>query len=157
MLLGLTMIPPKNHRLFSKKTSVPDIWNPLLSCRSKESSRLPKQCRLSLLPLVAHQSLKVSSYCWRQHALQKFGGFELGLTWKSPLRGQAYIVIKGAEQTAKGGKQRIVPPMNCNNDSTARYSQGCDGGTHNLVVTKSCLVGHRACSMKEKLWMVLKI
>lgn len=55
--LGSSNVPPKSYEL--TKTAVPGMENLPSKYWLGESKRLPKQCRVLLLPLVAFQNLKV--------------------------------------------------------------------------------------------------
>lgn len=106
---------------------------------------LPKQYRLSFLPLVVSQRLKVSPYCRRYHILktQDMEKVELDLVRKPPWV-LASIVPEGTMQRRGGiwSKWKSCPalmPKSHNKMSLKVYNSDI----HYLVVSKSCQVDLR--------------
>lgn len=100
-----------------------------------------KHYRRLLLPFVAtRRGGKLSSYCWRHHALQTQDptAHELDLTWKPFPQGLAFKAPKGTMQASKGGSSQqacsAMVPMDHSNS-----------GMHPVVATNSSLTGLRAC------------
>lgn len=71
-----------------------------------------KTLQAIVIALDAHKKWKVSSHCWRHHALQTKGPevTELELNLMSPSWGQVFMVLEGTMQTSIGKKKTIVPP-----------------------------------------------
>lgn len=71
-----------------------------------------KTLQAIVITLDAHKKWKVSSHCWRHHALQTKGPevTELELNLMTPSWGQVFMVLEGTMQTSIGEKQTIVPP-----------------------------------------------
>lgn len=53
LLLGGDSATPRNHRIINEQNLRPRPGKPSVESWSKESKRLPKQCRLSLFLMVA--------------------------------------------------------------------------------------------------------
>lgn len=80
------------------------------------SKWLPKHCYCYCLWLTPPQRQKLSSYCWRRHHAPQTHvpeARDLGLIWKPPLWGLAFIVPEGVMQASKGGKQVAPTQLQC--------------------------------------------
>lgn len=134
--------------------------SPLWSCWSGLSKRLPKCYGLLILPLVANQGWKLSSYfCWHQHALQTQGleAPEQEGTWMPPPGGPAFIVTRRHHASF----QRVTS----NNSPTQLYahephqwSNNAEGAVvaHTLGGNQQLSLDLRTCSAGEKSCLLLE-
>ena len=113
------------HNLKPKVPEPNKHYNPgmgnLLSLWLWVSKRLPKQCRLMLLPLFTSQESKAWPYCWKQVLGSCDRKLGLDVTLQQPPWGPAFIILAGAVEAANGGIQSVMMPA----DHQVTNKAGC--------------------------------